>query len=92
MIWKYYAVQCSLIHERALLCPLVIKVILTDKMGMGHWWNNTEGGKPKYSEKNLSQCQFVYLISHTDWSQIQRGTFGERLATNARSDGTAFED
>jgi hypothetical protein len=81
-----------LIHERALLCPLVIKVILTYKMSMGHWWNNTERGKPKYSGKNLSQCHFVYHISHTDWSQIQRGTFGERLATNPKSHGMAFED
>jgi hypothetical protein len=41
----------SLINEVALLCPLVIliRVILTDKVSMGHWWNNTTRGKPKYS-------------------------------------------
>jgi len=24
------------------------------KMSMEHWWNNSDWGKPKYSEKNLS--------------------------------------
>jgi len=67
-------------------------VILRDKMSMGHWWNNTEKGKPKYSGKNISQCHSVYHISHMDWSQIQRGTFGERLMTNTWSHGVAFED
>jgi hypothetical protein len=29
-------------------------------------WNETDRGKPKYSEKNLSQCHFVYHKSHID--------------------------
>jgi hypothetical protein len=26
---------------------------------MRHWWNNTDRGRQKISEKNLSQCHFV---------------------------------
>jgi hypothetical protein len=26
------------------------------------WWNDTERGKPKNSEKNLSQCHFFHYI------------------------------
>jgi len=26
------------------------------KMSVEHWWNGTDGGKPKYWERNLSQC------------------------------------
>jgi hypothetical protein len=29
-------------------------------------WNDADRGKPKDSEKNLSQCNFVYHKSHTD--------------------------
>jgi hypothetical protein len=27
---------------------------------MEHWWNDTDRGKLKYWEKNLSQCYFVH--------------------------------
>jgi hypothetical protein len=33
---------------------------------MEHRWNEIDRGKPKYSEKNLSQCHFVHHKSHTD--------------------------
>jgi hypothetical protein len=26
------------------------------KMSMEHWWNDTDRAKPKYWEKNCSQC------------------------------------
>jgi len=43
-------------------------------MSMEHWWNDTVRGKPKNSEKNLSQCQIVHHKSHMDWSGIDPGT------------------
>jgi hypothetical protein len=38
---------------------------------MGHRWNKTDIWKPKYSEKNLSQCYFVNHKSHMDWPGIE---------------------
>jgi hypothetical protein len=29
-------------------------------LAMEHRWNGTDRGKPKYSEQNLSQCNFVH--------------------------------
>ena len=33
---------------------------------MERWWNDTEGGEPKYWDKNLSQCHCVHHKSHFD--------------------------
>jgi hypothetical protein len=30
------------------------------------WWNYTDRGKPKESEKTLPQCQFLHYKSHID--------------------------
>jgi hypothetical protein len=40
---------------------------------MEHRWNEINRGKPKYSEKNLSQCHFVHYKSHMDWPGIEPG-------------------
>jgi hypothetical protein len=37
---------------------------------MEHRWNEIDRGKPKYSGKNLYQCQFVHHKSHMDWPGI----------------------
>ena len=41
------------------------------KTSVERWWNGTDGGKPKYLEKNLSQHHFVRHKSHMDWSGIE---------------------
>jgi hypothetical protein len=37
-------------------------------------WNDIDRGKPKYSEKNLSQYHLVHLKSHRDWPGREPGT------------------
>jgi len=41
------------------------------KMGLVYWWNAECRGKPKCSERNLSQCHFDYHKSHVDWPGIE---------------------
>ena len=31
---------------------------ITTKMSMGHWWNDIDRGKPKFSEETLSPYRF----------------------------------
>ena len=38
-----------------------------------HCWNDTEGGRPKYLEKTLSQWQFIHHKLHMDWPGIEPG-------------------
>jgi hypothetical protein len=38
-----------------------------------HRWNEIDRGKPKYTGKNLSQCQFVHHKSHMNWPGIETG-------------------
>jgi hypothetical protein len=36
------------------------------KISIEHWWNVTDTGKPKYSEKNRSYFHFVHQKAYTD--------------------------
>jgi hypothetical protein len=51
---------------------------------MKHRWNEIDRGKPKYSEKTLSQWHLVHHKSHMD----QPGLRGESPVTNRLSHGT----
>jgi hypothetical protein len=53
---------------------------------MEHQWNEIDRGKPKYSEKTLSQCHFVHHKSHME----RPGLHCERPAANRLSHGTAL--
>jgi hypothetical protein len=44
---------------------------------MEHRWNEIDKGKPKYSGKNLSQCQFVNHKSHMDEPGLPRWEAGD---------------
>jgi hypothetical protein len=52
-------------------------------------WNDIDRGKPKNSEKNLSQCHFVHHKSHIDSPCAIPGLQKERPAANRLSHGTA---
>jgi len=36
-------------------------------------------GRPKYSEKSLPHCHFIYQESHVDWPGIEPGPTTDRL-------------
>jgi hypothetical protein len=38
----------------------------TQYMSTERWWNDNDGGKLKYGEKNLSQCHLVQQKYHMD--------------------------
>jgi len=42
-------------------------------MSMERWYCDTDRGKQKYSEENLSKCHFVHKIPLMDWTGIERG-------------------
>jgi hypothetical protein len=42
-------------------------------MNMQHQWEDVIREKPKYSEKNLSQCQSAHLKSYREWPEIEYG-------------------
>jgi hypothetical protein len=52
-------------------------------------WNDNDRGKPKNSEKNLSQFHFVHQKSHWIDLGANPGRRGESPATNRLSHGTA---
>ena len=60
-------------HPSGFLCSAVMKMIkkiisffLPFFQVMEPRWNEIDRGKAKYSWKNLSQCHFVYPLSHMD--------------------------
>jgi len=56
------------------------------KMNMQYFGNDTDRGRPKYSETNLSNTNLT-------WTDLESnpGPRCERLATNRQGIGTAFE-
>jgi len=50
------------------LRPFVLLVRATcTRRGVRNCWNDTDSGKQKYWERNLSQCHCVHRRSHMDW-------------------------
>ena len=87
-IKKYtnFSIQCLAISETALLfiylfteSSQTLRVLLSGrsnmqmKMSVEHLRNDTDSGKPNYSEKTLPQCHFVLRKSHMDWPEIETG-------------------
>jgi hypothetical protein len=45
---------------------IIIIIIFVLFPVMEHRWNEIDRGKPKYSEKTLSQCHIVHHTAHMD--------------------------
>jgi hypothetical protein len=39
-------------------------------VNMDQWWNDTDRGNLKYSEKNLSHCCFIHHKSPIDYYRV----------------------
>jgi hypothetical protein len=51
---------------------------------MEHWWNDSDGGKQKYSELNLSQCHLAHHKSNMNRPDIYCATYErEEIVTSA---------
>jgi hypothetical protein len=63
--------------------------VVDEWMSMEQWWNDTDRGKVKYSNKNLSQCQFSTLnLTQTELGS--KPSFrGEKSAIHCLSHGTS---
>ena len=58
------------------------------QMSIERWWNDTNRRKPKYLDKNLSQCHSEHHnFTRTDL-ELNPDLGGERSATNRRSNAT----
>jgi len=53
-----------------------------ERMSVEHQWNDSDGGKLKYWEKNQSQCHFVHHRSHMDCLGTELGLQCEKLVNN----------
>ena len=60
-------------------------------MGMEHWWNDTDRGKLKYWERNLSQCHFVYKNLRETGLGSKPCLRGEKQATDRLSQGKVLK-
>ena len=65
-------------------------MVQTGEMSMERWWNGTDGGKPKFSLKTLSECHFVHLKFHWTALGSNQGAVRGRLLT-ARTIPRPFE-
>jgi hypothetical protein len=60
------------------------------KMSTQHWWNDTDGGKPMYSEKT---CPTATLsTTNFTWTNLKSnlGLRGEKSVTNPLENKSAF--
>jgi hypothetical protein len=67
---KEFSVQCSPLALTFLKFPRLRSL----KISMECWWNDTDRGKPTYSERNVSQGHFVDHKAHGDWPGIEPGS------------------
>jgi len=78
---RFFSSKCSLFHNsnvfgsgfiHILYAVCVLKFRKKNISGAKrlmrtqHWWNDTDRGKPKYSEENVYQYNFVHHKSHVD--------------------------
>jgi hypothetical protein len=64
---KEYHFDWKVARLRPQQALLLARAVVKMKINVQHWRNDTDRGKPKYSESNLSQRHLVHHKSHTDF-------------------------
>jgi hypothetical protein len=70
--WNHSIQIVEIITEWMCMCYLIKQLLRLcningEWMSMENWWDDSDKRKWKYSEKNLSQCHFVWHKSPMDW-------------------------
>jgi hypothetical protein len=60
--------------------------VVDEWMSMEQWWNYTDRGKLRYSEKNLSQCHSAHYKSHMHCPDIKSGPVWSEEPCNKQPD------